>query len=537
MRPNEEPTNPSTSEAKQKYASHEAKFTSTFNQAAVGMAHVGLDGTFLLLNQKFCDIAGYSSEELMKLGFQHITHPEDLEADLNFVRQLLSGKIQTYSMEKRYITKEKKTVWVNLTGSLVRSTRQEPLFFIAVIEDICQRKKVEHELAVLQVQLEEKVKLRTAELEKTAGLLRQEISIRHDAEVERNRFFTISRDAMIVLEHDGRFRRFNPAFANILGYSEDELAKVPIHTLIHPEDLPAVAKAEDELNETNLLSNFESRYLKKDGTAVHLSWTASRFVEQNLVYAIARDITESKRIETLRNEERVKALGASKMNALGRMAAGIAHEINNPLTVVYGNAFRLRRFADEGTISTENVRKIAGQIEKMSLRIVSIISGLRTFAREGSSDPFEFVKLQSIVDDTLSFCQRKIESEEIRVTLPQAPSLVEIHCRSVQISQVLLNLLNNACDAVEQNKNKEIAIEFIETEDHVGLAVRDNGVGLSSEEKDRLFEPFFTTKEVGKGTGLGLSVSKGIVKSHDGRLYLDESCSQTRFVFLLPRVF
>lgn len=518
-------------------ASNEAKFTATFNQAAVGMAHVNLDGKFLILNQKFCDIAGYSSDELMNLGFLHITHPEDLQADLNYVKQLLADEVQTYSMEKRYITKEKKIIWINLTASLVRSPKHEPLFFIAVIEDISLRKQAEAELAILQTQLEEKVKLRTAELEETTELLRKEMAIRHDAEIERNRFFTISRDAMIVFEQGGKFRRFNPAFANILGYTEEEISKIHIHRLVHPEDLPKISDAREELSSTNLLSNFENRYIRKDGGIVHFSWTATHYVEQDLIYAIARDITESKRIERLRNEERVKALGASKMNALGRMAAGIAHEINNPLTIVYGQAFQLRKFADQGLIETQDVRHIASQIEKMSLRIVGIISGLRTFAREGSSDPFAFVKLKSILDDTLSFCQRKMESEEINLILPEISQAVEVHCRSVQISQVLLNLLNNARDAVEGVDGKEIKVEFVETNDHVGLAVSDNGSGLTEQTKSHLFEPFFSTKDIGKGTGLGLSVSKGIIESHKGQIVVeDDQPKGARFIFLLPKV-
>ena len=112
----------------------------TFEQAAVGITHVGTDGRLLRVNDKFCAIVGYPREELLQLAFQDITHPDDLEADLNNVRQMLSGGIETYSMEKRYFRKDRSVVWINLTVSLVRTAAGDPLHFISVVEDITERR-------------------------------------------------------------------------------------------------------------------------------------------------------------------------------------------------------------------------------------------------------------------------------------------------------------------------------------------------------------------------------------------------------------
>jgi PAS domain S-box-containing protein len=121
-------------------------FQETFEKAAVGMAHVGLDGHWLRVNQKLCDLVGYSSEELLKLTFQHITYPEDLEIDLDYVKQLLLGKIKQYILEKRYIKRDGELIWINLTATLVRDTLGNPNYFISVIEDITKRKKAEQYL-------------------------------------------------------------------------------------------------------------------------------------------------------------------------------------------------------------------------------------------------------------------------------------------------------------------------------------------------------------------------------------------------------
>lgn len=140
------------------------QFRSTFNQAAVGIAHVSLDGKWLQVNERLCEIVGYSREELLQKTFQDITYPDDLNADLDYVQQMLANQIQTYSMEKRYIRKNGSLIWINLTASLVRTDEGSPKYFISVIEDISQRKRAEAEIQQLNATLEQRVIARTAEL-------------------------------------------------------------------------------------------------------------------------------------------------------------------------------------------------------------------------------------------------------------------------------------------------------------------------------------------------------------------------------------
>ena len=124
---------------------HDRAFRATFDQVAVGMAHVALDGHWLVVNQRLCDIVGYTSEELLQRAFQDITHPDDLEADLALAKRLLDGEIETYSLEKRYIRQDGTLIWVNLTASLVRTSEGNPDYFVAVVEDIDARKRLEQE--------------------------------------------------------------------------------------------------------------------------------------------------------------------------------------------------------------------------------------------------------------------------------------------------------------------------------------------------------------------------------------------------------
>ncbi|MFC1523310.1 PAS domain S-box protein [Thermodesulfobacteriota bacterium] len=168
-------------------AKSEERFRATFEQAAVGVAHVAPDGKWLQVNEKLCEIVGHSVEELYGLSFQDITHPDDLETDLEYVSQMLENKINTYSMRKRYFRKDGSIIWILLTVSLVRDTAGNPEYFISVIEDISRQIKAEEELEMYHKNLEDLVKNRTNELNKTNTNLQLEINERKQAEADKER--------------------------------------------------------------------------------------------------------------------------------------------------------------------------------------------------------------------------------------------------------------------------------------------------------------------------------------------------------------
>ncbi len=152
--------------AQRQFVDSEKRFRVTFEQAAVGIAHVSIDGAWMRVNRRLCEIVGYSQQELARLNFSDITHPDDVEADWNQAKALLSGELSTYSMQKRYIRKDRRIVWVNLTVSLAKNELGEPEYFISVVEDISARKRAESERDELIRTLEEQVARRTEELER-----------------------------------------------------------------------------------------------------------------------------------------------------------------------------------------------------------------------------------------------------------------------------------------------------------------------------------------------------------------------------------
>lgn len=235
-------------------------------------------------------------------------------------------------------------------------------------------------------------------------------------------------------------------------------------------------------------------------------------------------------------ELRMQNTQNSKMAALGEMAGSIAHEINNPLTVI--NSL-ITKNINELKKNTEDKDKLIANLEKtlgMSHRITKIINGLRTFSRNAENDSFEEVDIQKIVDDALYLCLTKFENKKVKLIVDNQTSVNEkIACREVQIFQVILNLLNNALDAVESIEDPWVKLELYFEGEMFKVNVIDSGNGISKENLAKIMEPFFTTKPIGKGTGLGLSISKGIIEGHNGKFYYDEHSKNTKFVIELPK--
>ncbi len=251
-------------------------------------------------------------------------------------------------------------------------------------------------------------------------------------------------------------------------------------------------------------------------------------------------IVEIRADEKKENEERiergrVQLIQSAKMASLGEMAGGIAHEINNPLSIISSKARHVDRLLKKMNISDEALAKEILVISNMTDRIAKIISGLRSFSRSGESDPLVPVSLDSIVSDTVSLCAEKFANHGVLLEVAEIPAVV-INCRATQISQVLLNLMSNSFDAVEGLPVKWIKVGFRvrHSMKQIDIEVVDSGHGIEPHIVKSMMQPFFTTKEVGKGTGLGLSIASGIIEDHKGQLRYDERSSNTKFVMTLP---
>jgi signal transduction histidine kinase len=228
-------------------------------------------------------------------------------------------------------------------------------------------------------------------------------------------------------------------------------------------------------------------------------------------------------------------VASSKMSALGEMAGGIAHEINNPLAVITARASQIRRLVQRGQPDGPMLERFSSEIEATAMRIAKIIVGLRSFARNGDQDPFAAAAVDELLADVLTLCVERFKTKGIPLELTNDAPGAELDCRATQVVQVLVNLLNNALDAVEPLAVRWVRVHAAQTAEGVEIAVTDSGAGVPEPVRARLFQPFFTTKPVGKGTGIGLSIAHGIIAAHGGALSLDVACRNTRFVVRLPK--
>lgn len=238
-------------------------------------------------------------------------------------------------------------------------------------------------------------------------------------------------------------------------------------------------------------------------------------------------------LEKLEVEYR-KQLQVQKMSSLGEMAGGIAHEINNPLSIILIRLFNLRRDLKNKIAATDGTFENIDKIESTVNRIAKIIRALRSFSRNAENDPRENIDISKVINETLDLCSERFASAGIDLTV-KSDTDIKVLGRATEISQVLLNLLNNSYDALSKKKNGHVEIRAHKLKDgQVEILVEDSGNGIPSQIADKIMEPFFTTKEVGRGTGLGLSISKGIIEGHRGKLSLLPSTGKTTFQILLP---
>jgi signal transduction histidine kinase len=251
---------------------------------------------------------------------------------------------------------------------------------------------------------------------------------------------------------------------------------------------------------------------------------------------IIRDVTEPRQVMEQIERQKMQVIQAEKLAILGEMAAGLAHEINNPLAIIQAQAHRLRLLFRRNALTTELVESSVECIEKTVGRIVKIVQGLRAFAREDTQAEPQRVPVQRIIEDALMFCESRIRNHGIELRVTPFPPDLALWCRPLQITQVLVQLLNNAFDAIQMHPSPHpwIEIRVVHDGNYTTLNVVDAGPGIPQEISEKIMLPFFTTKEIGKGSGLGLSIAKGIVESHRGRFFVDVEEPYTTFVMRFP---
>ena len=228
---------------------------------------------------------------------------------------------------------------------------------------------------------------------------------------------------------------------------------------------------------------------------------------------------------------------SAKMSALGEMGSGMAHEINNPLTVIMGNTMLLKTMLGNPRADADKMKQLCDTITEYSQRINLVVRALRVYSEDDSSHDFAQFSLHGILRDAYTLIKSKCLSAAIDLRLNMEGRDILFRCKSAELSQALLALLNNAIEATREGTGKWIELSLQIQDDSVTISVENNGPTIRKDLQDKIMQPFFTTKKVGEGMGLGLSMAKTMVSHHRGTLDLDIASPHTRFVIKMPRSF
>jgi len=497
----------------------EERFRATFEQAAVGIAHISTNGRWLRVNRKLCDIVWYSREELLRKTFQDIMYHEDLDAVTESIRQVLAGEIPTFSTENRFTRKDGSQVRANLTVSIVRSTSGDPAYLIAVIEDIAERR-----------QMEEK---------------KRRVEDRMHALVH-----TIP-DLIWLKDEDGVYLTCNRMFelffgakeADIVGKTDYDFVGRELADFFREKDRRAIAAGEPSRNEEWITFADDGRRALLDTIKTPMYDAEGTLIG---VLGIGRDITELKQAEEERNVLHERLQRAEKMEALGVLAGGVAHDLNNVLGIIVGYSEMLL----DGMDKSSPLRYGLEQVMSGGLKAAAIVDDLLTLARRGVPGR-QVLNLNKLITD----CQQSPEWANlsyhhpyIRIKTDLEPDLLSISGSSVHLGKTLYNLIANASEATvkdgvvtiktaNQYLDRPIhGYDRIREGDYVILSVSDTGEGIHAADLKRIFEPFYTKKVMGRsGTGLGLAVVWGTVKDHHGYINVQSEAGKgSTFTLYFP---
>ena len=433
------------------------------------------------------------------------------------VRALTQGETSD-GEEYLYDRDDGTLAWIQLTAAPLRDAAGAIAGGVVCIEDISARKATEGALRRLNETLEATVAERTHELDSIW---------RH------------SRDMLCVARFSGTFLRLNPAWAETLGWTRQELLDTPFIDLVHPDDRERTRDAMAVLVDGLTVPGFENRYRHKDGAYRWFSWNA--VPHEGLIYAIVRDVTAEREAAAALAKAEEQLRQSQKMEAVGQLTGGIAHDFNNLLTGITGALDLMQRRIAQGR-SGDVARYVEIAITSAN-RAAALTHRLLAFSRRQPLDPrpTDGNRLVRAMEDLL----RRTIGEAIAFEVSLAPDLWPTLCDPHQLENALLNLVINARDAMPEGGRLTIATGTVAVDEprqdvapgsYVCLAVTDTGHGMAPEVAARAFDPFFTTKPLGQGTGLGLSMVYGFVRQSEGHVVLDSAPGRgTTVRVLLPR--
>lgn len=349
-------------------------------------------------------------------------------------------------------------------------------------------------------------------------------------------------DGIVACDSDGKVMIFNRSMERILGYERGEVIGNMYLTQFF---LPAEAEKfmdklrSEEYGGTRRLFLFESVLVDKSGTRVPCQLSAAVMIQGEEEMGTVVFFRDQREIRKLMEEaaDQARLLQQDKMISLGRLAASVVHEINNPLAGILNYTRLMTKMLGKGSLATESVAKFQGYLSLMDSelsRCSKIVSNLLAFSRQSTLESVP-VKVNEVIGRSMALCEHKLTLQGIRIKTRLAPEDPVVPGDFNQLEQCLINLIFNAMDAMTNGGVLTVESASVPAQRIVEIRVEDTGCGIAKEDLIYIFDPFFTTKKEGKGLGLGLSTSYGIIDRHHGTISVEtETGKGTAFIIKLP---
>lgn len=453
---------------------------------------------------------GYTAEDLMsgRVSWPGITHPEDvprLEAEV--AQYLREGRTQ-WSQEYRLITRSGEVRWFADQNRALANADGTVTHIQSIVLDITEKRRMEEALC--------------------------------QSERKYRELYEGSRDGTVATDLDGRILHSNSVFLGMLGCERDQVAGRRV-----AEITPARWHAEEEriireqVYPRGYSDVFEKEYIRRDGSVfpveVRIYLSRDNTGAPVGMWGLVRDITERKQAEMQTQQHLAELTRAWHANTLGEMASGLAHELNQPLCAILNYSNGCLRLSRKEPLCIDTLQSSIEQISAQAERAANIIKRIRGLIAK--REPLRVgLDIEHVVSDAARMLQDEASKRDVTIITKSAPALPKVRGDSVEIEQVVLNLMRNAIDAMSDGgvPRRTLTVESRRLNDReVEVAVTDTGRGIPPELSERIFESFFTTKH--EGLGVGLSLSRRIIEAHGGRLWVESDGSAgATFRFTLP---
>jgi PAS domain S-box-containing protein len=466
-----------------------------YNRAPCGYHSINGEGMFLRMNETELSWLGYTREEVLgKMRFFDLLTPESVAVCGEHIRRLKEqGSIQGCEVEM--VKKNGDIFSVAVSATAIKDAAGNLVMTRASVFDITERKEAEQVL---------------------------------------DRFFTLSLDPLCIAGFDGYFKRLNPAWERIFGFTVEELTARPFLDFVHPDDREPTVSQSDNLAAGDTCTSFENRYLCKDGSYKWLLWNATPLPERQEIYAVGHDISERRQTEEALREAKEQAEAASRFK--DQFLSMMSHELRTPLNAILGFSVLLPQ-ERYGTLN-DRQRRYVDHIHKGGTHLHRLINDILDLSKieagrlEMAMGPVDVAgALDEVVNSLLPLAEQKSQTLSLK-----ADPKITVQADPTRLQQVLINLAGNAIKFTPAGGRIELEAHRDSTQ--VRFSVRDNGPGIPPEEKTHIFEAFHRLRQAGEaveGSGLGLAIARQLVELQGGHLELDSQDGQgSCFYFSLP---